>query len=333
MIVGVAGRNGAGKGAVVAFLTDRGFVAHSLSDELREELAARGLQESREVMIELGRELRELEGPGVLAGRVARRVSGERNHVVDSIRHPAEVSLLKHAFPRFFLLWVDASEATRFARQQARGRPGDPRTLEEFRRFDIREFESNEASGQQLGAVHAMADVELENNGPLDLLHSELAELLAERSGFDRPGWDEYFMSIARVVATRSNCVKRKVAAVITQDRRIIATGYNGTPRGVANCNEGGCPRCNSFGPEGTDLGECVCSHGEENAITQSAYHGVSVKGGTLYTTFCPCLLCTKMIINAGLAEVVYDASYPLGERSLALLDEAGVRVRQVEQR
>ena len=124
--------------------------------------------------------------------------------------------------------------------------------------------------------------------------------------------------------------MKRKVAAVITKDRRIISTGYNGTPRGTPNCNEGGCPRCNGFAEGGTRLDECLCSHGEENAITQAAYHGVNVNGGTLYTTFSPCLTCTKMIINAGLTEVVYNVDYPLGDVSLALLREAGVKVRQV---
>jgi dCMP deaminase len=147
---------------------------------------------------------------------------------------------------------------------------------------------------------------------------------------FERPGWDEYFMGIARVVALRSNCVKRKVAAVVTLDRRIISTGYNGTPRGTRNCNEGGCPRCNDFALSGTNLAECLCSHGEENAITQAAYHGVTLRGATLYTTHCPCLLCTKMIINAGIAEVVYNADYPLSGASLDLLRESGVKVRQI---
>ena len=152
------------------------------------------------------------------------------------------------------------------------------------------------------------------------------------RARFEPPagGWDEYFMNIARMVSSRSNCVKRKVAAVITMDRRIISTGYNGTPRGTRNCNEGGCPRCNSFAPAGTRLDECLCSHGEENAITQAALHGVMVRGGILYTTFAPCLQCTKMIINSGLVEVIYNARYPLGGTSLDLLREAGVAVRQV---
>ncbi|MBI4483980.1 MAG: dCMP deaminase family protein [Acidobacteria bacterium] len=136
-------------------------------------------------------------------------------------------------------------------------------------------------------------------------------------------------MGIARVVSLRSNCVKRKVAAILVKDRRIISTGYNGTPRGTRNCNEGGCPRCNSFAPSGTQLEECLCSHGEENAITQAAYHGVSVKGAILYSTFAPCLMCAKMIINSGIAEVVYNVDYPLNDSALRLLQEAGVQLRQ----
>ena len=84
-----------------------------------------------------------------------------------------------------------------------------------------------------------------------------------------------------------------------------ISTGYNGTPRGVTNCFEGGCPRCSSNAPSGTGLGDCICSHAEENSITQAAYHGISTKGATIYVTLSPCLTCAKMIINAGI-ETVY---------------------------
>ena len=145
-----------------------------------------------------------------------------------------------------------------------------------------------------------------------------------------RPDWDNYFMEIARVAASRSNCCRRHVAAVVVKDRRIISTGYNGTPRGIKNCSEGGCPRCNAIDASGKDLGECLCSHGEENAIVQAAYHGVSVKGATLYTTFSPCLMCTKMIINSGIGEVVYQGNYPFLEISLKLLQQAGVTVRKI---
>ncbi len=329
MILGIAGPYASGKGEAVAFLAARSFIAYSLSDVIRDELKARGQSETRERMIETGNALRAAEGQGALAQRLAAKLHVDRNYVVDSIRHPAEVTVLRALGRRFRLIWVDADESTRLARMQSRGRPGDPATLAEMRRLEGRELVSDDPSGQQLLAVRALADEGIANDATLADLHAELQRLLRGQLYFERPDWDEYFMSIARVVSTRSNCVKRKVASLITVDRRIIATGYNGTPRGVTNCNEGGCPRCNSFAPGGSDLGECVCSHAEENAITQSAYHGVSVRGGTLYTTLCPCLMCTKMIINSGLSEVVFSAEYPLGDVSLRLLREAGVKVRQ----
>ena len=151
---------------------------------------------------------------------------------------------------------------------------------------------------------------------------------MEEHSRRKRPSWDEYFMAIAQVAASRSNCRRRQVAAVLVRDCRIISTGYNGTPRGIKNCDEGGCPRCNSDTPSGHDLDKCLCSHAEENAIVQAAYHGIMVKGATLYTTYSPCLLCAKMIINAGIEEVVYHARYSIDDVSLSLLREAGVRVR-----
>ncbi len=143
-----------------------------------------------------------------------------------------------------------------------------------------------------------------------------------------RPDWDEYFMEIAGIVASRSNCLRRHVAAVIVKDRRIISTGYNGTPRGIKNCDEGGCPRCASDTPSGHDLSECLCCHGEENAIVSAAYLGASVNGATLYTTFSPCLLCAKMIINAGIREVVYRERYSIDATSSKILREAGVKLR-----
>ena len=331
MIIGVAGRNGAGKGEVVSFLESRSFHACSLSDVIREQLRARGESESRERMIEAGNAIRREHGPGGLALLLCRSLPRDRNAVVDSIRHPAEVEVLRARGDAFLLLWIEADESIRFGRMRERGRPGDPSSLEELRALEGRELGSDDPAAQQLLAVRDCADHVLHNDGSREELRAQVQTLLERSFFFERPSWDAYFMSIAQVVASRSNCVKRKVAAVITLDRRIIATGYNGTPRGVRNCNEGGCPRCNSFAEGGTRLDECLCSHGEENAITQSAYHGVSVKGGTLYTTFSPCLTCTKMIINAGIVEVVYNQDYPLGDVALALLRESGVKVRQLE--
>jgi len=330
MIVGIAGLYGAGKGEAVAFLQARSFYPLSLSDVIRDELAARGLEETRERMIEVGNEIRATEGLGGLAERLAGTLVADRNYVIDSVRHPAEVEALRAHTRDFRLLWIEADEALRLERILERKRNGDPTSLAELRELEGRELGGSNPAGQQLLAVRELADEMLSNNGKIEDLQNDLQEILERSFFFERPSWDEYFMAIARVVASRSNCVKRKVAAVITLDRRIISTGYNGTPRGTRNCNEGGCPRCNSFAEGGTKLDECLCSHGEENAIVQVAFHGSSINGATIYTTFSPCLMCTKMIINSGIIEVVYNADYPVGEVARNLLREAGIKVRQV---
>jgi dCMP deaminase len=226
---------------------------------------------------------------------------------------------------------VDAPAEIRFERIRSRGREQDPLTLEDFRILEEAERQSQSEHKQSIEDCQAMADCTIINDGSVEELHRKVTEIVSKvLQGAKRPDWDQYFMSIAQVVASRSNCVKRKVAAVVVKDRRIISTGYNGTPRGTKNCNEGGCPRCNSLTKSGTALEECLCSHGEENAITQAAYHGTSLKGSALYSTFSPCLLCTKMIINAGITEVIYNHDYPLGETALGLLQEAGVIIRKI---
>ena len=126
-----------------------------------------------------------------------------------------------------------------------------------------------------------------------------------------RPSWDEYFMSLARLAATRSTCLRRHVGAVIVKDRMLLSTGYNDTPRGLRNCGDGGCARCASDAAAGTGLDTCLCLHAEQNAIIQAAYHGVAIAGGTIYCTHQPCLTCAKMVVNAGLVRIVYAAPYP----------------------
>lgn len=144
-----------------------------------------------------------------------------------------------------------------------------------------------------------------------------------------RPDWDAYFMKIAAVTATRANCCRRKVAAVVVADNRIISTGYNGTPRGVRNCFEGGCARCEGTAPSGASLEECICVHAEQNAICQAAYYGIRLAGARLYVTLSPCLTCAKLIINAGIVEVVYGGDYAFTDQAERLLREAAVVCRR----
>ena len=148
-----------------------------------------------------------------------------------------------------------------------------------------------------------------------------------------RPDWHTYFMNIARVVATRSNCLRRQVAAVIVKDTRIISTGYNGTPSGIKNCFEGGCPRCASSAPSGEHLGECICAHAEENAIIQAACYGMALRGATLYCTDSPCLLCAKMIVTARIKEVVFESPYQFSAQAVRLLKTAGIRCRRFKRK
>lgn len=150
-------------------------------------------------------------------------------------------------------------------------------------------------------------------------------------SSFDRPGWDEYFMLQAELAKLRSNCVTRQVGAVIVRNHRQLATGYNGTPPGIKNCFEGGCKRCQDRMDgkikSGESLDRCLCNHAEANAIMHCAILGIEAgtEGAILYTTFVPCLECTKMAITIGIRKFVCLDTYP--ETDYELLKEAGVEV------
>ncbi len=331
MLIGLTGENCAGKGTVAEYLEKKSFYYYSLSDVIRGELRAEGKEITRENLIAKGNCLREEFGLGVLAEKAVKNLEADKNYVIDSIRNPAEIELLKK-LKSFTLIAVRATSEKRFERMKKRGREGDPDTLEKFLAVESAEASNDDAAKQQVLACLDMADKGIRNDGDMESLYRSVDRLLSElMAGLKRvrPSWDEYFLNIAKVVASRSNCMKRKVAAVIVKDKRIISTGYNGTPRGVPNCDEGGCPRCNSFTDSGAKLDECLCSHGEENAIVQAAYHGISIKDSILYCTLSPCLICTKMIINSGIREVVYNKDYPLNEISKSLFENAGIILRQ----
>ena len=330
MIIGLTGTNGSGKTLAADHLRAKGFDFHSLSDEIREELERLGRPATRENLIEMGNRLRAEFGPSVLAERAKSKLRPDHHYVIDSIRNPSEVESLRRSGD-FHLLHLDAPADVRYERVRQRGGDRLPRSREEFIEQEQRELDSDDPTHQQLRACYELAEETLTNDSDIDTFKAKIDSTVAKwLMASPRPGWDEYFMQIARIVALRSNCMKRKVAAVIVKDKRIISTGYNGTPRGVKNCNEGGCPRCNSLADSGTQLGECLCSHAEENSIVQAAYHGISVKDATLYSTFSPCLICTKMIINAGIREVVFNLDYPLNEIAQGLLGEAGIDVKKV---
>jgi dCMP deaminase len=141
-----------------------------------------------------------------------------------------------------------------------------------------------------------------------------------------RPSWDSYFISIARLVAERSTCLRRQVGAVIVKDKRVLSTGYNGAPAGFKHCAEVGCIRARRAVPSGERHELCRGVHAEQNAIVQAAAFGVSVRDACLYCTHFPCVLCAKLLINAGIRRLVVLESYP-DDLSKSMLDEAGVEV------
>ncbi|AZR74007.1 cytidine deaminase [Anoxybacter fermentans] len=143
----------------------------------------------------------------------------------------------------------------------------------------------------------------------------------------NRPEWDSYFMEITHVVARRSTCLRRQVGAIIVLDKRILATGYNGAPSNLPHCGEVGCLRAKLKVPSGERHELCRGLHAEQNAIIQAALHGSSIKGATLYCTHQPCVVCAKMIINAGIVEIVYEGEYP-DSLSQEMFDQAGIKVR-----
>ncbi len=142
----------------------------------------------------------------------------------------------------------------------------------------------------------------------------------------DRLSWDEYFMQITSLVAKRATCIRRAVGAVLVKDKRIIATGYNGPPRGLKHCRETGCLRTQLNIPSGERHEICRGLHAEQNAIIQAAIHGVSIAGATLYCTTQPCVICSKMLINAGIRVIKFEGKYP-DELSLSMLQEAGIEL------
>ena len=141
-----------------------------------------------------------------------------------------------------------------------------------------------------------------------------------------RPSWDQYFMDLLELIKTRSTCLRRQVAAVIVKDKHILSTGYNGAPRGVTHCEKVGCLREEMGIPSGERHELCRAIHAEQNAIVQAAVSGVSILGAEIYITHSPCVLCSKMLINAGIKRIIYKGSYP-DELAMKLLSEAGVEV------
>lgn len=143
----------------------------------------------------------------------------------------------------------------------------------------------------------------------------------------ERPSWDEYFMTLADEVATRTTCLRRAVGAIIVKEKRILATGYNGVPTGLHHCSVTGCLREKLGVPSGQRHEICRGLHAEQNALLQAARYGIDIEGSSIYITTQPCVVCAKMLINAGISEIIYRNPYP-DELAMELLNESNIKIR-----
>ncbi|KAH6891409.1 putative dCMP deaminase [Thelonectria olida] len=231
--------------------------------------------------------------------------------------------------PFFLLVSVDAPLTVRWRRYQERARVAGKQEmpLEEF----VAESDTHLYDAQTgLSQLISRATIRLLNtSSSLAHMYATLGKLDIPNPDRLRPSWDNYFMALASLAAQRSNCMKRRVGCVLVgRERRVISTGYNGTPRGLQNCAEGGCPRCNKGDSSGVGLSTCLCIHAEENALLEAGRERIR-EGSVLYCDTCPCLTCSIKICQVGIHEVVYAHGYSMDREAAQVFREAGVKLRQ----
>ena len=270
-------------------------------------------------------EVRKFQTPNELLDHATR--NWRSRFITTSIWSQAILDVLSQR-PFFILLSIDAPISIRWKRFSARcSETGEtPPTLEQF---VVRDDQHMYDPVFGLAALPSQARIKLLNSTTsLTTLRSALDALNLTDEARLRPTWDQYFMTLASLAARRSNCMRRQVGCVLVREKRVISTGYNGTPRNITNCNQGGCPRCNGAGAGGTGLSTCMCVHAEENALLEAGRERV---GGSavLYCTTCPCLTCSMKIVQVGIREVVFNRSYYMDAEIAALFKEAGIQLRQ----
>ncbi|KAF9015647.1 cytidine deaminase-like protein [Cyathus striatus] len=232
--------------------------------------------------------------------------------------------------PFFLLVYVEAPLFTRFERVKRHSTI----SLEEFvKTNDEIAYGTGADNFRKDGSTRIMSDLV---NVFVTNTFAKISDLYLHLDNIDlldpahlRPGWDAYFMTLASLASRRSNCMKRRVGAVIVRENRVLATGYNGTPRGLLNCNEGGCPHCNGTVTRSAPY-DCICLHAEENALLEAGRERIG-DNAVLYCNTCPCLKCTIKIIQTGVKSVVYNLTYKVDDASALLFKQAGVQLRRYD--
>ncbi len=236
--------------------------------------------------------------------------------VIDGLYSWEEYKVLKQQFSELFILSIQSSPSTRYAR--LKNREVRPLTSEESLSRDFSEIENINKAGPI-----SMAEFTILNEGSKEDLKSEVLNLIGLHQ---RPSWDDYFMGITREVSKRATCDRGKSGSVIVKNKRLLSTGYVGSPIGAAHCDEAGHQMTEVFDKEGNMSQHCVrTTHAEQNAMVQAARFGIPLDGATIYCKMEPCHVCAKMIINAGIKRVVAEKMYHKAQITRELFREAEI--------
>ncbi|KAI1439262.1 cytidine deaminase-like protein [Xylaria sp. CBS 124048] len=358
MLIGLCGAKCAGKNTVAQYLIDHhGFkrlqIVHPSSEHAQNGISRSEPNGTQAVTTESPADLPEDNAPRrTLTPRPKKETAITPSHVfansedllhfvtrnwgsrwvTTDIHNEAVLNTLSRR-PFFILISVDAPVMVRWRRYQAKQQrslpPAEATTmsLEEF----VAESDAHLYSADT-GVLPLMSQAAirlLNTSDSLAHLYATLGKLDLTNGDRLRPSWDSYFMALASLAARRCNCMKRAVGCVLVDSkRRVVSTGYNGTPRNLTNCMDGGCPRCNSGDASGVGLATCLCLHAEENALLEAG-RGRIHDGSVLYCNTCPCLTCSIKIVQVGISEVVYNQGYSMDGDTARVFLSAGVKLRQ----
>ena len=329
MIIGITGTSAAGKGTVAEILIKKEFKHYSVRYFLIQEIKNRGMEIDRNNMQIVANELRKEHSPSYIVETIydkAKKAGGDC--IIESLRAPGEIDALKEK-GGFYTIAIDANPKIRYERAVSRANESDRVSFDEFIEQEQREIQSDDPNKQNLSKCIEMADFVVMNNGTIEELNYKIDEILGGiRKKETRPTWDEYFMEICRAVARRATCDRGRSGCVIVRDKRIIVTGYVGSPVGIPHCDEIGHQMKTITHEDRTQTQHCVrTTHAEQNAICQAAKLGALIDGATIYCKMTPCSTCAKMIINCGIKRVVVEKKYHAGKESEDLFKQAGIEL------
>ena len=351
--VAIVGMCGAGKSVVADEFVKRDFNFFRFGQITLDIIKDKNLEPNEENQKKVREAIREKYGMGGFATLNLPKIEEllqKGNVVGDGLYSWAEYKILKEKFPDMVVIGIHAPPRTRYERLSKR-KPDDNDTnlrnhhfsKEEAKSRDISEIEKSDKGGPI-----AMADHHINNTSTIEDLKNETKQIINNITGektaetpkvepkqeekpqeeHKRPSWDEYFMELARHVGKRGTCDRGRSGCIIVKDKRILATGYVGSPKGLPHCDEVGHQMKKTVHENGEESNHCVrTAHSEMNAICNAARHGIAVEGSTIYTKFEPCSVCAKSIINSGVKRVVCDRMYHAAKDTREMFIQAGVEL------